>query len=98
MPVTIEADDPAARIAPGRAAGDEGEAVRSVELALHVEFPSVPMEQVTTLVECLWVHFDHAPVRDFVPLLVQKQAREELRDHLGRAGGTTSRTGARPRP
>ncbi|QBR92696.1 three-helix bundle dimerization domain-containing protein [Nocardioides euryhalodurans] len=57
--------------------------MRSVELELCAEFPSVPIDQVTTLVECLWAHFDDATVRDFVPVLVRKQAKEELRDHLG---------------
>jgi hypothetical protein len=63
--------------------------MRSVELELHLEFPSVPMDQVTILVECLWSHFDGASVRDFVPLLVRRQAKEELLDHAGSLGEWT---------
>lgn len=61
----------------------DGPAMRSIERELRLEFPSVPTDQVTILVQCLWSHFDGASVRDFVPLLVRRQAREELLDHLG---------------
>ena len=82
--MTIEVDDSHARVPPQRRAReDDGPAMRSVELELHVEFPSVPVDQVRVLVECLWSHFDGAPVRDFVPVLVRKQAKEELLDHVG---------------
>lgn len=56
--------------------------MRLVQRELHAEFPSVSDDQVTALVECLWTHFEGAPIRDFVPLLVRKQAREELLDQL----------------
>lgn len=78
--VTIEVGDSGARMPP---AVDERDSMRSVEFELHVEFPSVPIDRVTSLVRCLWARFDGASVRDFVPLLVRKQAKEELRDHLG---------------
>lgn len=81
--MTIEVDDPGPRIPLRRAEVDEGQAMRLLELELHVEFPSVPIEQVSILVQCLWSHYDAAPVRDFVALLVRKQAKEELSDHLG---------------
>ena len=78
--MSIEVDDPGARVRLQRAA-DEAHLKEAVEHELHVAFPSVPVDQVTILVECLWSHFDDAPVRDFVPLLVGKQAKEELLDH-----------------
>lgn len=81
--MTIESDDAGARIPLQRAAADEAHLRRSVERELHVQFPSVAVDQVAILVDCLWSHFDGAPVRDFVPLLVRKQAVEELLDHLG---------------
>lgn len=96
--MTIEVDDSGASIPLQRVRMDEGHAMRSVELELHVEFPSVPTEQVTILVECLWAHFDGAPVRDFVPLLVRKQAEEELRDHLGDRAKATPSPPAPPSP
>jgi hypothetical protein len=92
--MTIAVDDSGAGIPLQRPAVDEGQARRAVELELHVEFPSVPIDQVTILVECLWSHFDGATVRDFVPLLVRKQGMEELLDHLGpRAEATVSLSG-----
>ena len=97
--MTREADDSGARI-PLRSAGvDEWQSMSSVERELHVEFPSVPIEQVTILVTCLWAHFDGAPVREFVPLMVRRQAKEELRDHLGpRAERAPSEPPARAHP
>ena len=88
--MTIELDDAGARAPRQRAPVDEGTAMRSVELELRAEFPSVPVDQLTILVECLWAHFDDAPVRDFVPVLVRKQAKEELRDDLGRQAEVTA--------
>ena len=86
--MTIEIDDAAARLPRHLAAADEAHLKRSVEGELCVEFPSVPVDQVSILVECLWSHFEGARIRDFVPLLVRKQAKEELLDHLGtRADG-----------
>jgi hypothetical protein len=79
--MTLELEQPGPGITPARPAG-ELPAMTSVALQLHGEFPSVPLEQVSILVECLWSHYDGAPVRDFVALLVRKQAREELSDHL----------------
>lgn len=42
--------------------------------------PCLPVERVHVVVECLWAAYDGARVRDFIPVLVRKQAREELRD------------------
>jgi hypothetical protein len=81
--MTTELDEPMRRIPLERAVVDEEQAMGSLVLELHGEFPSVPLPQVSTLVACLWSHYDGAPVRDFVALLVRKQAREELFDHLG---------------
>jgi hypothetical protein len=81
--MTIEVDDPGPQVPAWRAESGEVLAMRSLELELHLEFPSVPVEQVSVLVQCLWSHYDGAPVRDYVALLVRKQAKEELCDHLG---------------
>ena len=99
--MTIEVDDPGDTIPLQLAAVDERQAMRIVELELHVEFPSMPVDQVAILVECLWSHFDGATVRDFVPLLVRKQAQEELRDHLrprGEGALSTSEATSAPHP
>jgi hypothetical protein len=57
-----------------------------VERDLAREFPWVPVGQIRVLVECLWAEFENADNRDFVPVLVRKQAREEVRDHFYPAG------------
>jgi hypothetical protein len=82
--MTIDLDDAGAQAPRQRAPRGEEAARSSVELELRAAFPSVPADQVTVLVECLWAHFDEAPVRDFVHVLVLKQAKEELREHLAR--------------
>jgi hypothetical protein len=90
--MTTEVDRPAARARRVAAEVDEPQAIAALEVELHLEFPSVPVEQVSILVQCLWSHYDGAPVRDFVALLVRKQAREELFDHVGsRAHGPDER-------
>lgn len=81
--MTTEVDRPAPWARRVAAGVDERQAIAALEVELHVEFPSVPVEQVSILVQCLWSHYDGAPVRDFVALLVRKQAREELLDHVG---------------
>ncbi len=88
--MTIEVDDAGSRIPLQRAVVDEGHLRISVERELQAEFPSVPVDQVAILVECLWSHFDGARVRDFVPLLVRKQAKEELLDHFGPHAAVTA--------
>jgi hypothetical protein len=96
--MTIEAGGPAAQIPRQRAGVDDGQAIRSIELELHLEFPAVPVEQLTILVECLWSHFDGATVRDYVPLLVRRQAREELLDHLEPPTGAAPPPSSPPSP
>ena len=81
--MTIDVEDPGPRTPLRQGAMDEGVAMRSLVLELQAEFPSLPGDQVSVLVQCLWSHYDSAPVRDFVVLLVRKQAREELSDHVG---------------
>jgi hypothetical protein len=85
--MTIDLDDAGAQAPRQRGPVCEEPAMSSVELELRAAFPSVPTDQVAILVECLWAHFDEAPVRDIVPLLVLKQAKEELREHLDRQRG-----------
>lgn len=81
--MTTDVDRPAPRARRAAAGVDERQAIAALEVELHLEFPSVPAEQVSILVQCLWSHYDGAPVRDFVALLVRQQAREELFDHVG---------------
>ena len=93
--MTIELDDAGASTRGRRAPVGEEAAMSSVELELPAAFPSVPTDQVSVLVECLWAHFDEAPVRDFVHVLVLKQAKEELREHLHRQRAADEPAGRR---
>lgn len=63
-------------------AGAEQRLLEEATRDLQRQFPTLSSHQVSVVVECIWAEFDDAPIRDFVPLLVLKQAREELRDHF----------------
>jgi hypothetical protein len=69
---------------------DDERSMRSVVLDLRAEFPAVPADELTALVQHLWACFDGALVRDYVPLLVRKQARDELRGHPGPRAGAAA--------
>lgn len=45
---------------------------------LHQGFPGVPGETVLDVVGAVRGHFVGAPIRDFVPLFVERQARATL--------------------
>ncbi|MGV0787594.1 hypothetical protein ABQF33_11795 [Mycolicibacterium sp. XJ2] len=41
-------------------------------------YPSVPADAVTSLVREQYARFADRPIRDFIPLFVERQARAEL--------------------
>ena len=45
---------------------------------LHRGFPSVPLEQIEAMVQVQYRRFDHSRIRDFVPIFVERGAREQL--------------------
>jgi hypothetical protein len=96
--MTIEVDGPSVHTSLRPGETDEHVVMQSLVLELQAEFPDVPHEQVSVLVQCLWSHYDSAPVRDFVVLLVRKQAKEELFDHLGLRQDLTGWPVATPSP
>ena len=59
---------------------DAGEwtAIKQVVDRLTQSYPSVPAEKVATVVHLNHARFDGRPVRDFVPLFVERGARQEL--------------------
>jgi len=68
---------------------DEREAVEAVENRLTERFPDVPVETVRRTVRRAHDELD-GPVRTFVPLLVEHDARDILKSvHAG--GGTSPR-------
>ncbi len=52
---------------------DEARTINEIERELVQSFPQVPVDKVRTAVEHAWMAYLHAPVRDFVPLLVRRE-------------------------
>jgi hypothetical protein len=67
---------------PEVAGADEDRLLQEAQRDLCAAFPWIPADHVGVVVECLWAAYDGAPIRDFIPVLVRKQAREELRDQF----------------
>jgi hypothetical protein len=57
----------------------EWTAIQQIVDRLKQIYPRVPPDTVTTLVHHNHAKFDGRPVRDFVPLFVERGARQELR-------------------
>jgi hypothetical protein len=74
---------------------DEERLIREVQRDVCAAFPGLPADHVGVVVECLWAAYDGARIRDFIPVLVRKQAREELRE-VFQAGVADPRYQARP--
>jgi hypothetical protein len=56
----------------------EWTAIKQVVDRLTESFPSVPADRVATAVHLNHARFDGRPVRDFVPLFVERAAKREL--------------------
>lgn len=57
---------------------DEDRAVAEIAERLRDRFPDVPDERITAAVDDARASFDSAKVRDFVPLLIEKEAKARL--------------------
>jgi hypothetical protein len=53
-------------------------ALRQVTQRLHERFPQVPATTVEATVALQFHRFDDSRIRDFVPIFVERNAREEL--------------------
>lgn len=53
-------------------------ALAEVKRRLIEEFPQIASGDVEAAVAAAHARFDHRPIRDFVPLLVEKHARHRL--------------------
>ena len=60
-------------------ASEEARSIAEIERELERAFPQVPGDKVRTAVEQAWMQYLHAPVRDFVPLLVRREVSSWLR-------------------
>ena len=59
---------------------DEERAIGEVIERLAKQFPQVPAEAVEQVVSQSRPEFDEVPIRDFVPLFVERGAKARLRD------------------
>ncbi len=58
----------------------EEDAIRQVAARLAQQFPEVPAPDIERAVYGKYGSFDESPVRDFVPVLVERASRQQLRD------------------
>jgi hypothetical protein len=58
---------------------EEARSIADIERELERAFPQVPTDKVRTAVEQAWMQYLHAPIRDFVPLLVRREVSSWLR-------------------
>ena len=56
----------------------EWSAIKQLVGRLRNNYPDVPADTVATVVHVNHARFDGHPVRDFVPLFVERAAKEEL--------------------
>ena len=59
-------------------ASEEDLAVEHAAERLAERYPEVPRERIDELVEKHHEEFDGAPVRDFVPVLIEHDVKQEL--------------------
>lgn len=67
------------------AAATEMTLIEQVEQHLGSEFPHLSADNVHAAVQRAYARFDAKPIRDFVPLFVERQARAELAQLVTRA-------------
>jgi hypothetical protein len=56
----------------------EGLLIAEVERRLTNKYAHVPTDQVCTAIQRVYAQFEQSPIRDFVPLLVERRAGAEL--------------------
>ena len=62
---------------------DEAKTIDTVIAALELRFPQLPRPEIESVVGESYHQFDGAPVRDYIPVLVQRGAREQLLEMSG---------------
>ena len=63
---------------------DEGRAIDEVVDRLSTKYPSVPAADILRQVNALLAKFSDSAVRDFVPVLVEREAVKLLAEQVGR--------------
>lgn len=67
---------------------EEDRLIGQVVDRLLAGFPHVPQDTVHELVGSVHHRFDNAPIRDFVPLFVERHTKEKLANLAGAASHT----------
>ena len=62
----------------GRHSASEAEAISRIVQRLREQFPEVPSDALEEVVHGHYEEFDGRPVRDFVPVLVERATRADL--------------------
>lgn len=57
---------------------EEGVLIEALERRLAQRYATLPRKQIAVAIQHAYARFDGARVRDFVPLLVERRAEEEL--------------------
>jgi len=57
---------------------DELRAVEQVVDRLTAKFAHMPAQRISEIVDQTYHEFDGAPIRDFVPIMVEKSAKDRL--------------------
>lgn len=68
--------------------GAEQAAMSRVVERLASQFPEVPREDIARAVRGRYEGYEPSPVRDFLPILVERSVREDLGGRLGKPYGT----------
>jgi len=66
-----------------RSSGSEAEALSRVMQRLRQQFPEVPPDALEEIVNGHYEAFDGRPIRDFVPVLVERATRADLEAGIG---------------
>lgn len=61
---------------------DEDEAAQDIIDRLATRFPHVPAQRIVDAVNEARHHFERARVRDFVPVLIEREARARLENPI----------------
>jgi hypothetical protein len=61
----------------------EEQAIVLLKQRLHQRFPTVPQDRIDTTVTVQYHRFDNSRIRDYVPIFVERNAREQLAQMAG---------------
>jgi len=70
---------PVSMVAVESTSDDESRALEHLVSRLADQFPEVPRDSVRSIVHASWEEFSGRPVRAFVPVLAERNARQRLR-------------------